>query len=100
MIFQIEAEFKVVNLLREPLSAAFEVRKDPNRMAKYSAAASLKSQFYNTKVNGFVDKKQDGLRTRMNIDYGFYRKPEHNIVFSCKFRNKESSGVQRIMYDT
>jgi len=98
----LNADLTVKNLFSEDVNVKAELTKQ-NRgrgSTRYDMSTEFHSQIFHTKVTGYLDARKDRYASRIEVDYGKQRKPEHRLVLNYKMRDRKSVTYRRVIADT
>ncbi|XP_074640348.1 uncharacterized protein LOC141898387 isoform X2 [Tubulanus polymorphus] len=99
----LSAHLSVENLFRRPLTMKADLKKQKQGSSgtRYDISSEFHSQIFHSKVKGFLDARRGSRYTsRVEIEYGKQRKPEHRMVVNYKMRDRTSATFRRVMVDT
>jgi len=98
---KLDIDLSMNNLLEQPVIFRGSIQKESRRHRdRYNTDLQLQSSVLHAKVGGYVEKKNDGLRSRLALDYGRGKKPEHRMVFNYKMRQHLTPSLRRVVMDT
>ncbi|XP_074643894.1 uncharacterized protein LOC141900764 [Tubulanus polymorphus] len=98
---KLDIDLSMNNVLRDPVLFRGSIQKESRQnRERYNTDLELRSRILNAKLGGYVEKKNNGYRSRLALDYGKGRKPEHRLVLNYKMRQHVTPSLRRIVMDT